>query len=209
MKKQYTKKQITEAIAYWQKQLRMMNEEGPTTGNNSTSYIEALRDACRNSSLPTAEFGVDELIGCQPPISETEFREMYKNDLSMQKKSDDRDTPYDVAMKMFRGGCKFVGFINNIHSDLPSLLLGDECPDFAVAEMLTFGRDEMMFVGFYQLSRYNVTSLWYKPVYKTDIVEATTESAARRKVEDQYKRYEKSRSESDELFEGIYKVKQV
>ena len=186
-----------------------MNEEGPITGSNSTSYIEALKDACQNSSLPTAERGVDELIGCQPPISETEFREMYKNDSSMQKKSDDGDTPYDVAMKMFRGGCKFVGFINNIHSDLPSLLLGDECPDFAVAEMLTFGRDEMMFVGFYQLSHYSVTSLWYKPIYKTDIIEATTESAARRQVEDQYKHYEKSRSESDELFEGVYKVKQV
>ena len=27
MKKKYTKKQITEAIAYWEKQLKMMNEE--------------------------------------------------------------------------------------------------------------------------------------------------------------------------------------
>ena len=27
MKKQYTKKQITEAIAYWEKQLKMMNED--------------------------------------------------------------------------------------------------------------------------------------------------------------------------------------
>ena len=88
----------------------------------------------------------------------------------MQRKSDDVDTPYDVAMKMFSGGCKFVGFVNNVHSELPEFLLGDECPDFAVAEILTFGRNEMLFVGFYQLSRYNVTSLWYKPVYKTDIV---------------------------------------
>ena len=27
MKKKYTKKQITEAIAYWEKQLNMMNED--------------------------------------------------------------------------------------------------------------------------------------------------------------------------------------
>lgn len=207
MKKQYTKKQIQEAIAYWKKRLRAMNENGTAMGNDAAAYVSALRDACRKSSMPTAESGVDELMACQPPITEAEFKKMYGNDSTMRRKSDDGDSPYDVAMKMFRGGCKFVGFVNEVYSELPELLLGDECPDFAVAEMLTFGRNEMLFVGFYRLGSYSVTSLWYKPVYKTDVVYAPSEEAARRQVEDQYERHQKSRSESDELFEGIYEVK--
>lgn len=114
-------------------------------------------------------------------------------------------------MKMFRGGCKFVGFITNVpYTELEDLLLNvNECPDFVVAENLMFGRDEMMLVGFYPFGNYNVTSLWYKPVYKTDVVKAASEADARRQIEDQYERNQKSRSESDELFEGVYEVKPV
>jgi len=36
MKKQYTKKQITEAIAYWQKQLREGNYKKVNESNDST-----------------------------------------------------------------------------------------------------------------------------------------------------------------------------
>lgn len=38
MKKTYTKKQITEAIAYWEKQLKMMNETA-TQGDNAYLYV--------------------------------------------------------------------------------------------------------------------------------------------------------------------------
>lgn len=64
MKKRYTKKQIQEAISYWKKQLKAMNEDGPAAGNDISEYVDALRDACRNSSLPAAESGVDELMNC-------------------------------------------------------------------------------------------------------------------------------------------------
>ena len=45
MKKQYTKKQITEAIAYWQKQLKMMNESA-----QFNSYVQRVLDAFANMS---------------------------------------------------------------------------------------------------------------------------------------------------------------
>lgn len=44
MKKTYTKKQITEAIAYWQKQLKKLNE------SDSTSKLSYLRDVLNNAS---------------------------------------------------------------------------------------------------------------------------------------------------------------
>lgn len=111
-------------------------------------------------------------------------------------------------MKMFRGGCAFVGFVDNPRTELPSLLLNiNERPDFVVAENLLFDRDETLLVGFYPLGSYNVTSLWYKPVYKTDVVKAASEADARRRIEDRYERSQKSRSESDEIFEGVSEVK--
>lgn len=83
MKKQYTKRQIQEAIAYWKKRLKAMNEDGPSAGNDPSKYVDALRDACRNSSMPASESGVDEMMNCQPPVTEAEFREMYEDDPSM------------------------------------------------------------------------------------------------------------------------------
>lgn len=44
MKKTYTKKQITEAIAYWQKQLKKLNE------SDSTSKLSYLKDVLNNAS---------------------------------------------------------------------------------------------------------------------------------------------------------------
>ena len=74
-------------------------------------------------------------------------------------------------MKMFKDGCKFVGFANELYSDdLYDFLKSSERPAFAVAKMLFFGIEDMLLVGFKQLSSYSVTSLWYKPVYKTDVV---------------------------------------
>jgi len=56
--------------------------------------------------------------------------------------------------------------------------------------MLEFGiHDEMLLVGFKQLSSYSVTSLWYKPVYKADAVKAASEAEARRVIEKKYERY--------------------
>lgn len=111
-------------------------------------------------------------------------------------------------MKMFRDGCEFVGFVDNSHTELPSLLLNiNERPDFVVAVNLLFDRDETLLIGFYPLGSYNVTSLWYKPVYKTDVVKAASEADARRRIEDRYERSQKSRSESDEIFEGVSEVK--
>lgn len=208
MKKAYTKKQIQEAIAYWEKQLRAMNEEGPAAEDGAAAYVDALRDACRSSSRPDAESGVDDLMDCQPPVSEAEFREMYEDDPSMQLESDSGDIPYDAAMKMFRDGCEFVGFVDDAYNtELSELLFGGERPDFIVAEQFAFGRDEMLLVGFKRLGSYSVTSLWYKPVYKTDVVKAASADAARRQVEEQYERHQKSRAESDELFEGVQDVK--
>ena len=40
MKKQYTKKQITEAIAYWEKQHKLMNESG--FGHTFKNYFSAI-----------------------------------------------------------------------------------------------------------------------------------------------------------------------
>ena len=115
---------------------------------------------------------------------------MYKDDASMQQKSYSGDSPYDTAMKMFSDGCRFVGFIDDPYTELPELLLSDECPDFIVTEMLEFGiHDEMLLIGFKQLSSYSVTSLWYKPVYKTDAVKAASEAEARRVIEKKYERY--------------------
>lgn len=112
-------------------------------------------------------------------------------------------------MELFSGGCKFVGFVDNPHSDLFSLLLDytNERPEFVVAVNLMFDRDETLIIGFYPLGSYNVTSLWYKPVYRTDVVKAASEADARRQIEDQYERNQKSRSESDEIFEGVSDVK--
>lgn len=206
MKKLYTKKQIREAISYWERRLEAVNEDG-AAADDPSEYVEALRDACRNSSLPTAESGVDELMDCQPPVTKAEFAETYGNDPSMRRESDDGGTLYGAAMKMFGDGCEFVGFVNDPYTELPELLLGGERPDFVAAETLRFGRDETLLVGFRRLGGYVVTSLWYKPVYRTDAVKAASEADARRRVEDRYERYRKSRSESDELFEGVSEVK--
>ena len=48
MKKQYTKKQITEAIAYWKKQLKKLNESNNATNLSIVTILNALDwfDAC-------------------------------------------------------------------------------------------------------------------------------------------------------------------
>lgn len=44
MKKQYTKRQITEAIAYWEKQLRMMNEDFDNPQQNEPEWTKQFRN---------------------------------------------------------------------------------------------------------------------------------------------------------------------
>ena len=44
MKKQYTKKQISEAIAYWKKQLRMMNEDFDNPQQNEPEWTKQFRN---------------------------------------------------------------------------------------------------------------------------------------------------------------------
>ena len=50
MKKQYTKKQITEAIAYWKKQLKMMNESA-TAGSKLYQVVWKFSNAADNPEL--------------------------------------------------------------------------------------------------------------------------------------------------------------
>ena len=57
------------------------------------------------------------------------------------------------------------------------------------------------------LHRYKVVSLWHKPVYKTDVVEAEDEDDAENKVEEMHARSTKSRSDSDEVYDSIESVK--
>ena len=42
--KKYTKKQITEAIAYWEKQLKKLNENLDTTEYSLSELIKVLKD---------------------------------------------------------------------------------------------------------------------------------------------------------------------
>ena len=44
MKKRYTKKQICEAIAYWKKQLKKLNESNISESNVSNVTLKMLRD---------------------------------------------------------------------------------------------------------------------------------------------------------------------
>ena len=47
--KQYTKKQITEAIAYWEKQLNKLNENLDTTEYSLSELINVLKDALHDN----------------------------------------------------------------------------------------------------------------------------------------------------------------
>lgn len=49
MKKKYTKKQITEAIAYWEKQLNKLNENLDTTEYSLSELINVLKDALHDN----------------------------------------------------------------------------------------------------------------------------------------------------------------
>ena len=78
MKKQYTKKQITEAIAYWKKQLKKMNESfskydhtDPNTGiypTDTSPYGSCLtwgefKDIVDKSMSDDKEFNIALLVG--------------------------------------------------------------------------------------------------------------------------------------------------
>ena len=45
MKKQYTKKQIQEAIAYWEKQLNKLNENLTIISHDNINFVELLDKA--------------------------------------------------------------------------------------------------------------------------------------------------------------------
>lgn len=49
MKKKYTKKQITEAIAYWEKQLIKLDENLDTTEYSLSELINVLKDALHDN----------------------------------------------------------------------------------------------------------------------------------------------------------------
>ena len=61
MKKQYTKKQIAEAIAYWKKQLRMMNEDILYNGN-----LQDRIKACRLGADCVMRMCEDAMKRCKP-----------------------------------------------------------------------------------------------------------------------------------------------
>jgi len=44
MKKKYTRKQISEAIAYWEKQLKMMNESDTSSASNKIDALQLVAD---------------------------------------------------------------------------------------------------------------------------------------------------------------------
>jgi hypothetical protein len=68
------------------------------------------------------------------------------------------------------------------------------------------------FVGFTktpQKRKFKVTTLWYKPTYKTDVIEAYNETEAENQITASYDAYTKSRSDSDEMFEGIDSIVEI
>ena len=54
--------------------------------------------------------------------------------------------------------------------------------------------------------KYEVVTLWYRPVYKKDIVEAEDENEAESKVTEMYEGRAKSKSDSDEMFDSVETV---
>jgi hypothetical protein len=57
--------------------------------------------------------------------------------------------------------------------------------------------------------KFKVTTLWYKPTLKTEIINAYDKTDAANQINKQYEYYTKSRGDSDELFEGIDSIVEI
>ena len=112
---------------------------------------------------------------------------------------EDGVNPYAAAMWLFERGCKFVGFTQEYGNSFEEFVRGDQCPRYVASEIVQPKFDILestLLVGFGEypspadeipvLRSYKVTSLWYKPIYKTDVVEAEDESDAEYRAEQMY-----------------------
>lgn len=215
MKNQYTKKQICEAIKYWKKRLAALNENVSHDANPEIAvYMERFREDCLDAGI---DFGWFEQEGeYSPPMPKNEFVAEYEKDPTMTDDPESYEygiTPYDSAMHLFRRGCKFVGFVNDSTNKLQDFLLNDAtCPKYVTASITRQGHEEQLQFGFGEhilpedevpmLHKYKVISLWYKPIRKTDIIEAEDEDDAKIKVEEMHAGSSKSRGDSDEIFDS-------
>lgn len=266
MKKQYTKKQIQEAINYWKKQLKALNE-------NYTNHQQWIRDldASFQNLKNNPQLWSDVKKGCDKLFSNVNIYNRFKfnkdnmtNDdydlldsylnanigtdhnkfrplldfinllydglRILEHKSDylvddiftfEEFYSYIILDAVLQNKTRYNNTINGVltRCDLNELkkIFGDDKtivpnPDYQQNQIICkkyFDKLYSLIGSKFTKRRFKVTTLWYKPVFKTDIVEAYNETAAANEINHSYEQYTKTRSESDELFEGIDEIAEI
>lgn len=195
MKKKYTKKQITEAIAYWQKQL---NE------SEDTMYEIEVR-VLKGYENPSDSYTQDEI---DEYVKKGQMKLTSSGNVIID--ANDKDSvvsdyffnmsvylPDDVDGMTAKEVTREIESQIQKHFSMTGIYVDEYTWDFNGDRPSVF-----------KAKTFEVTTLWYNPVTRSEVVKADSKEEAEKIIVDKYSGYTGTSSESSKTFSGVLSIKE-